>query len=113
MAGEERRRAVRVGIRPIPVVFECDRRKAQGEILSLSKKGLFLRCMEIPELSAEVRVTFKTEQKQKIEVVGHVTWSTNQLEPGQYRSPGFGLRFSAWSDAYHDFYERTLFTPRD
>jgi hypothetical protein len=113
VAGEERRNAVRVGIRPIPAVFESDRRKAQGEILSLSKKGLFLRCMDIPEVSAEVRVTFKTERHEKVEVVGHVTWSTNQLEPGKYRSPGFGMRFSAWSDEYHEFYERALFTPRD
>ena len=113
MAGDERRVALRIGIRPIPVVFEFGRRKAQGEILSLSKQGLFLRCMDIPEPSAEVRVTFKSEQQQKIEVVGRVTWSTNQLEPGQYRSPGFGMRFSAWNDAYHDFYERALFTPRD
>ena len=113
MAGKERREAVRIGIRPIPVVFESGRRKAQGEILTLSKKGLFVRCMEIPEVSAEVRVTFKTEQQVKIEVVGHVTWSTNQIQPGQYRSPGFAIRFSAWSDEYHDFYERALFTPRD
>ena len=109
----EKRRSVRVGIKPISAVFESERVKAQGEILSLSKQGLFMRCMDLPEVGAEVRVRFKTEQREKIEVVGHVVWSTNQLEPGQYRSPGFGMRFSVWSDEYHDFYERVLFTPRD
>jgi Tfp pilus assembly protein PilZ len=109
----ERRRTLRVATKPIPVLVCYEKRTLQGEILNLSKKGLFVRCMEMPPIGAEVRVVLKNRKGEKVEIVGNVRWTTDQLERGAYRSPGFGMVFTDWNEAYHDLFEQILFTAKE
>jgi hypothetical protein len=42
-------------------------------------------------------------------VVGHVRWTTDELQPGKYRYPGFGMMIDEWSGEYQELFERLLF----
>ena len=94
----------------IPALLYVEGMTSQGEILSISKKGLFVHSMNIPSPGAVVRVVLKTPTAEKIEVSGHVRWTTDQLAPGTYRYPGFGMLINEWSDDFQEFFERMLFS---
>lgn len=107
------RRIVRLQIKPVAALFFTDKLSSQCEILNVSKKGIFVRSFDIPPVGSTVRVSFKDLQRNGVEVMGIVRWTTDQLRPGQYRSPGFGMRFTEWNQAYHEFLERLLFCEPD
>jgi hypothetical protein len=105
----EKRRLKRTAT-AIPALLYAEGMTLQGEILSISKKGLFVHSMNIPSKGTVVRVVLKVPGVEKIEVSGHVRWTTDQLPPGTYRYPGFGMLIDEWSEDFHEFFERMLFS---
>ena len=105
----EKRRLKRTAT-AIPALLYAEGMTSQGEILSISKKGLFVHSMNIPSKGTAVRVVLKTLGAEKIEVVGHVRWTTDELEPGTYRYPGFGMLIDEWSGELQELFERLLFS---
>lgn len=95
----------------IPAIFFTETNSYQGEILSVSKRGLFVRCMDIPPKDAVVRVVFRhADPPRKLELKGQVIWTTDELPRGKYRDPGFAMQFEDWNAEYHEFFERLLFS---
>jgi hypothetical protein len=103
------RRTLRVKARPIPVLLSTDTLRFPGEILSLSTKGLFVRASELPPVGTSVRIVLEDQRAGKVEIVGEVRWTTDQIPAGQYTDQGFGLRFTEWNESYHNFFEQMLF----
>jgi hypothetical protein len=104
----EKRRLKRTGA-VIPALIYTEGMTSQGEILSISKKGLFIHSVSIPARGSSVRVVLKRPGLDKIEVVGHVRWTTDELPAGKYRYPGFGLMIDEWSGEFQELFERLLF----
>ena len=105
-----RKRRLRIRVRTIPVLFTTDQLRSIGKILNLSKRGVFVRALDLPAVGASICVSFKDLQGQKVEVSGEVGWTTDRLKPGECENPGFGVRFTEWNSAYHEFLEQMLFS---
>ena len=105
-SGRERRRLKRV-VQRVAAKFTCGALQSTGHIKNLSKGGLFMRTASLPPVGEIVQIIILTRSRQKIEVVGRVCWSTEQL-----RSPGdqlgFAIEFTDTSEEYREFFADLL-----
>jgi hypothetical protein len=104
--GIERRKLKRFMTR-IPAIFRCGPLTGKGFVKNLSKEGLFLRTDRLPKPGMRVQIVIEGPDGGKIEVVGMVRWTTEQI-PDREPQPGFGMRFDGVTEDYIDFFERVL-----
>ena len=86
----------------------CGSQAARGVVRNLSKEGLFLRSDTLPEPGATVQVLLQPPGNPKVEVMGIVRWTTDQLPdrvPGQN---GFGVRIENPPDDFLELFARLL-----
>ena len=105
--GRERRRLKRF-MSGIPASFVCGSQAARAVVRNLSKEGLFLRSDTLPAPGATVQVLLQPPGNPKVEVMGIVRWTTDQLPdriPGQ---TGFGVRIENPPDAFLELFARLL-----
>lgn len=103
----------------IPALVRTGKETWQGEVTCISKKGLAVRSLTLPQPGTQVRIVlrlphdcrFKRHGKEvdSVEVVGSVRWNTDSRERGTYRFPAFGFEIDEWSSDYQEFFERFLF----
>jgi uncharacterized protein (TIGR02266 family) len=105
--GIERRRLRRV-LKQVPVAFEAGCVRGRGHIKNLSKGGVFVRTDRLPDSGDDVRILFHDRKGSKIEVLGIVAWTTDQLPSEEVGPSGFGMRFSHVPDEYLEFFEQVL-----
>lgn len=114
----ERRRLKRHSA-AIPALVRSAKETWQGEVTSISKKGLSVRSVTLPppgtplcvvlRLPRDCRFTRAGKEVDSVEVIGSVRWTTDSRERGTYRFPAFGFEIEEWSDDYQEFFERFLF----
>jgi hypothetical protein len=108
--GRERRKLKRI-VQRIPARFSTATAQGAGHVKNLCKEGLFLRTDALPEPGEQVQVLILTRERLKIEVLGTVRWTTDQLpdseevEPGQ---EGFGVLIEAPSEEFREFFADLL-----
>ena len=107
--GVERRSLTRV-VKRISATFVAGPVRGKGHIKNVSKRGMFLRTIQIPEVGTPVRVTFRDRDGSTVEVNGTVHWTTKQLPASSKAQPGFGIQIPADSQEFTEFFERILFS---
>ena len=105
--GRERRRLKRFMSR-IPATYVCGKLTGRGAVKNLSKEGLFVRSDTVPEPGQTVHVLLQPPENPKVEVVGTVRWTTDQLPSRAPGQTGFGLRIEDPPDAYLELFARIL-----
>ncbi len=102
------RRRLKRAVERIPAAFQAGEMRGTGYIKNVTKQGLFVRTDDIPTPLAPVRVIFHNRDGGKIEVVGSVRWTTDQLPPDKRAKGGFGMLIEVLAAEFLDFYEQIL-----
>ncbi|MCP4007455.1 MAG: hypothetical protein GY725_25020 [bacterium] len=105
-ANSERRKLKRA-VERIPAAFETASFRGTGYIKNVTKEGLFVRADQLPPPMEPVRVIFHNRDGNKIEVIGSVRWTTDQLQREDTK-PGFGMRIETQSPDFLEFFEQIL-----
>ena len=105
--GRERRRLKRFMAR-IPATYVCGGLIGRGAVKNLSKEGLFMRSDRVPAPGETVHVLLQPPGNPKVEVVGIVRWTTDQVPSRAPGQTGFGLRIEQPSDAFLELFARIL-----
>jgi hypothetical protein len=103
----ERRRLRRI-LKRIPAAFEAGSLRGKGHVKNVSKEGLFLRSSVLPPVGCDVRVIFHDRNGSKIQVLGTVRWTTDQLPASEKAKPGFGVYIPRGNGEFDEFFEQIL-----
>ncbi len=103
-----RRKLKRHGTR-LSALFLCGPKNGNGRIKNLSNAGLFMRTeARLPLPGAPIQVLIRRPNGEKLEVVGVVRWTTEQIPADRAAIPGFGMMIDPVTDQYRQFYEDIL-----
>lgn len=105
--GKERRRLKRI-VGRIGARFESEGLRGQGYIKNLHKRGMFLRSSLLPQPGADVCIVFEGPDGEKVEVVGTIRWTTDQIGRLEQGQPGFGILLHHSNADYLRFFETIL-----
>jgi hypothetical protein len=103
----ERRKLRRI-LKRIPAAFESGALRGKGHVKNVSKEGLFVRSSVLPPVGSDVRVIFPARNGSKIQVLGTVRWTTDQLPAAEKAKPGFGVYIARGNDDFDEFFEQIL-----
>jgi hypothetical protein len=106
-SGKERRKLRRT-MSQIPVQFESEGVRGQGQIKNLHKEGLFVRSHLLPRPGSRVSLRFESARGKKLEIEGSVRWTTAQMPDAADAQPGFGVLLDRIDESYLRFYEKVL-----
>lgn len=91
----------------IPVQFKTDKFWIMGETVNLSKNGLCIRSLELPELGSEIVLRFSFPGTNRFcEEQAHVVWASiadpQRAQKLVVLDSGFGVRLEFRSEEYRD-----------
>ena len=102
--GSSARARQRIGIDPLRVRYLSDGNESVGEILEVSRTGMFVRTQEFPRPGAVVALQFHDPNGGAlVDARGEVRWNTQGLAHVGEES-GFGVLVFEAPQAYRDFF---------
>ncbi len=102
MGGSARARQ-RIPIPPIRVRFLAEGLDARGELIEISRTGMFIQTDELPRAGAVVALQFWTPTGDLVDLRGEVRWNTQGLaNAAELR--GFGVLVHEAPEPYRQFF---------
>jgi hypothetical protein len=86
----------------IQTEFEAGELHGRGTIRNVAEGGLFVGTAQLPRQGNLVSLSFRDYKGRGHDISGLVWWTTED-EPGQHKSPGFGIRLLDDSEDYQRF----------
>lgn len=106
---DKRRELARIPVKrvmkPLRAGFATKTLRGHGQVVNLSKAGMFIASDELPRPGESIKVLFEDATGAKLEVAGNVRWTT---EDDDVDISGFGMKIEKPSRDYLDFCDELL-----
>ncbi len=95
----------RLSLSSIRVRYVSESQEAVGQLMNVSRAGVFVVSRDLPRLGSVVALQFRSPQGALVDARGHVRWTT-RLSPERFHAAGvegFGVALQEPGREFRDF----------